>query len=46
MNSRPRLTRLATDVVRSITNDTASPRWNPGDFFGTRFGQDTDKRVR
>lgn len=36
-------TRLAADVVRAIADDPIAPKWNPGDFFGTRFGRDTDK---
>lgn len=40
------LARLAGDIVRSIADDSAAPQWNPGDFFGTRFGRDTDKRAR
>jgi Zn-dependent M28 family amino/carboxypeptidase len=32
------LTRLVLDVVAQITSSAAAPQWNPGDFFGTRFG--------
>ena len=34
--------RLATDLARSIADDPKSPTWNPGDFFGTRFGGKPD----
>jgi hypothetical protein len=40
------LARLAADVARSIADDVTAPWWNPGDFFGTRFGTDTDKPAR
>lgn len=36
------LTRLVADVARTIADDPTAPRWNPGDFFGTRFGAGTD----
>ena len=36
--------RLGADVARSIATDPAAPKWNPGDFFGTRFGAGTDTR--
>jgi Zn-dependent M28 family amino/carboxypeptidase len=34
--------RLATDLTRSLAEDPEAPRWNPGDFFGTRFGTGAD----
>jgi Zn-dependent M28 family amino/carboxypeptidase len=37
--------RLAADVARSIAQDPVAPKWNPGDFFGARFGSGTDKAV-
>jgi hypothetical protein len=40
------LARLTADISRSVADDPAPPRWNPDDFFGTRFGKDTDKPVR
>jgi hypothetical protein len=39
-------TRLAADLARSITADSAAPKWNPGDFFGTRFSPTTDSAAR
>jgi hypothetical protein len=35
--------RLAADVARSIAKDPTPPKWNPGDFFGARFGGGTDR---
>lgn len=29
---------LATELIRSAADDVKAPAWNPGDFFGTRFG--------
>lgn len=37
------LARLATDFARGVINDPEAPRWNPGDFFGTRFGDGTKR---
>lgn len=36
------LGRLMADIVRSVAEDPTAPAWNPGDFFGTRFGRQTD----
>ena len=35
--------RLAADVASSVANDPTAPTWNPGDFFGTRFGDKADR---
>jgi Zn-dependent M28 family amino/carboxypeptidase len=35
--------RLGADVARTIARDAEPPKWNPGDFFGTRFGNTSDK---
>lgn len=32
------LSQLATELIRSVTNDSTPPAWNPGDFFSQRFG--------
>lgn len=32
------LARLSADLARTIASDHEAPRWNPGDFFGMRFG--------
>lgn len=34
-----RLARLSAAVATRVGNDDARPAWNPGDFFGDRFGQ-------
>lgn len=31
--------RLAADLARSLADERTAPRWNDGDFFGTRFGK-------
>jgi Zn-dependent M28 family amino/carboxypeptidase len=36
-------TRVAADLARSIADDATPPKWNPGDFFGTRFGAGADR---
>lgn len=33
-----RLARLSAAIATRIGNDDARPKWNPGDFFGERFG--------
>lgn len=33
-----RLARMSAALSRVIGDDAAAPRWNAGDFFGTRFG--------
>lgn len=40
------LARLAADLTRRIADDPQAPQWNPGDFFGTRFGRETDRPAR
>lgn len=40
------LARLAADITRGIADDPKAPQWNPGDFFGTRFGRETDRPAR
>jgi hypothetical protein len=39
------ISRLTTDLIRSVADDPAAPQWNPGDFFGTRFGRETDRKA-
>ena len=34
-----RLARLSAAIATRIGNDDERPRWNPGDFFGERFGR-------
>ena len=36
--SGARFTRMAFDATGLAADAAAAPRWNPGDFFGTRFG--------
>ncbi|MDO8543221.1 MAG: M28 family metallopeptidase [Opitutaceae bacterium] len=33
---------LEAEVARAIADDPKAPAWNPGDFFGTRFGPAKD----
>lgn len=33
-----RFTAAVTDLVRAVGDAAERPRWNPGDFFGDRFG--------
>jgi Zn-dependent M28 family amino/carboxypeptidase len=35
--------RVGADLARSIADDPHAPQWNPGDFFGTRFGAGADR---
>lgn len=37
--SAARLAALNTAIGEAIANDRNQPRWNPGDFFGQRFGK-------
>ncbi len=37
--SAARLAELAAGIGRRVGDADAAPRWNPGDFFGTRFGR-------
>ena len=39
------ISRLTTDLIRAVADDPAAPQWNPGDFFGSRFGRDTDRKA-
>lgn len=36
-----RLARMSATLGRVIGDDAQAPRWNAGDFFGSRFGDDT-----
>jgi len=36
-----RLAQMSAAISRVIGNDADAPRWNAGDFFGSRFGDDT-----
>jgi hypothetical protein len=40
-----RFTAAVVDLVRAVADAPARPTWNPGDFFGERFGQRTPDRV-
>lgn len=39
-----RFVRLMTDIARRVANASNAPRWNPGDFFGETFGQQSRGR--
>jgi hypothetical protein len=36
--------RFIAEVVRHVANADDPPRWNPGDFFGERFGGNRKSR--
>ena len=39
-----RMARLNAALALRLGNDATSPQWQPGDFFGTRFGAAASKR--
>ncbi len=40
--SAARFGQLNFDIVMAIANDPDPPRWNEGDFFGGKFGRESD----